>query len=182
MPNWCNNVLDIDGDQKQLKELLKFIEGKGEKGEDIPFSFEKVLATPPELLKVEAPNRDKKLAKKLKKLYGAEDWYDWRNKNWDTKWELDDNVQVNIIGHTACLVFDTAWSPPTNIIRLLAKKFPKLSFTLTYCEPGVGFAGVTKAKGNKLTDNCYDPDHSNPEYQEVAHQFGMADEDEEEDA
>ena len=49
--------------------------------------------------------------------------------------------------------FDSAWAPPINWLEVVAQLFPKLKFTLKYDEPGMGFMGVAKGRGN-IVDDC----------------------------
>lgn len=51
--------------------------------------------------------------------YGAATWYDWRIKNWGTKWEVS-----RFICNDTTMIFETAWSTPEPIFYKLSKKFP----------------------------------------------------------
>lgn len=52
-----------------------------------------------------------------------------------------------------CLTFDTAWSPPTAVIKALAAKFPELSLCHEYFEQGAAFCGgVTYPSLEQLND------------------------------
>lgn len=175
MPNYCVNQLRIDGNAKDIKALLELVKGKDEDGEDLVFDFEKILPTPLQLLQHSAPQDNKRLAKKFSKLYGAPDWYEWRIKNWSTKWNLTDEAQFDWGKKWISGCFDTAWSPPRKIIKALAHKFPRLSFLLSYCEPGEGFAGELEIKGKKVRDECYEASKEEQleKYNEIAEHHGM---------
>lgn len=85
--------------------------------------------------------------------YDAADWYSWRIKNWNTKWNSNHaKIKDNI------LIFDTAWSPPLNVIKALSSKFPNISFTYKFAEEDIGsFAGEGRFEGGKaLYLNDYD--------------------------
>lgn len=74
-------------------------------------------------------------SKRLIEKYGSDNWYDWRIANWDTKWDAcrSDMIDPN---HFA---FETAWCPPTKVIREMASSYPELRFTHSYsleCEEG----------------------------------------------
>ena len=56
--------------------------------------------------------------------YGCDNWYDWRCKYWGCKWNANP-LNEGPVDKDACeLEFETPWSPPEGIIRLLAEKFP----------------------------------------------------------
>lgn len=57
---------------------------------------------------------------KNKILYGETNWYDWRVKNWGTKWNACDFVKVS----EDEISFSTAWSMPEPIMNTLADKYP----------------------------------------------------------
>jgi len=104
------------GDTQKLKELL-----------DIEFSFEKILPLPKELdpKKISSPNNDSKLAEKLRKKFGAGDWYEWCNKYWGTKW---DHTEYHVVLDMAQegqveVFFMTAWSPPIEILKVISKDY-----------------------------------------------------------
>lgn len=55
------------------------------------------------------------------KNYGCTTWYEWRCKNWGTKWNASD-----VFWGEYDVSFSTAWSPVTKLIKKLAKKFPNV--------------------------------------------------------
>ena len=69
-------------------------------------------------------------------------WYNWRVRNWGTKWdayslEIDDDsmpygFEVN---------FESAWSPPEEIHSAISEQFDGLSMSWFYDEPGCEIAG-----------------------------------------
>ena len=68
-------------------------------------------------------------------------WYDWRREYWDSKWvaseiefECDDSEILTF-------TFDTAWSPPEGVMTKVREKFPDVSFSCFYDEPGCESAG-----------------------------------------
>ena len=120
MPNWTYNNLQFIGktedNVKQLKELLK--------SDDNDFDFNNIIPMPNELSDTVSgsenakPDWQKKQSEKLKAKYGADNWYDWSNNNWGTKWNACDvNVEQNknVLNYT----FDTAWDAPREIVRAL---------------------------------------------------------------
>ena len=79
----------------------------------------------------------------MKKTFGADNWYDWKVKNWGTKWGIDggsiqfydeDNDRIE-------LHFDTAWGPPEEICYALREKYEDIEIGWFYREDGMQFAG-----------------------------------------
>jgi hypothetical protein len=87
--------------------------------------------------------------------YGALTWYDWRIKNWDTKWnaydtgttdknvdipiEIDeDNVLHTVLFREGTIMFDTAWGTPYNVIKELSKLYPDIAIHLAYADEDIG--------------------------------------------
>ena len=98
---------------------------------------------------------DLELGKRIlnnRQLYqGCGDWYEWSIENWGTKWDACDPE----IGETT-IIYDTAWSPSLPVIETLAAKFPQLTFTYQYFEPGVALAGCTIFENGKCSkSNVY---------------------------
>ena len=127
MPNWCANQLTVTGATPELRAYLK------EHG----FSFEKIhpVAEPAGC----PPSGITQL------LIDA----------WGTKWDLDEPDQLRVADElldTGIAYFDTAWSPPLAALEKLSAMFPDASFGLTYCEPGMSFAGSAAFKAGTSHD------------------------------
>ena len=124
MPNWCMNDLRISGD---TEEILRFIEDNKTDGE---FCFKTLFPEP--------------------EYANPEDWYEWRVKNWGTKWDVDGNVDVSKIDDDLYrLYFTTAWSPPVHWFETVVKNYPTLKFELNAGEPGMGWHYVWQAQGGR---------------------------------
>lgn len=148
MPNWCQNEITVSGDEKKVKEFIKFVSSKKSK-----FDFNKIYPMPKELEGTVSGSEslksdDQKANSKLWKIkYGADNWYDWKIIHWGTKWELDpDYVEVVDEGCYVEYRFDTAWSPPLGILEKLDWKFnfkknDDLGIQWHYREDGMGFTG-----------------------------------------
>ena len=107
MPNHITNQIKFFGDPVDIHHVLTLIEG-----EDRHIDFNKIIHMPDTVYGGEL------LGSYERKMYGANNWYDWRIAHWGTKWnaystgyDADENV----------LTFDTAWSCPSPIISKLAK-------------------------------------------------------------
>ena len=123
MPNWCYNRIRIDADSDQVDQL-KEIHDIFENHKD---PFNQILPIPDFKNIPDGKNDDR--------------WYYWCIDNWGTKWDVsdlsidyDDSEQLE-------LEFSTAWSPPEGIVQELRDKYPDLSFTCFYDEPGMEVAG-----------------------------------------
>ncbi len=51
------------------------------------------------------------------KNYKSSEWYDWRFRNWGTKWNVEEKVDVNVVSDDCYEIsFLTAWSSPVGIV------------------------------------------------------------------
>lgn len=62
--------------------------------------------------------------------YGSEDWYEWCNANWGTKWDVDDEVEIEDMGDSLYFSFNTAWCPPIPVFYKLSTMFPTLTINV----------------------------------------------------
>ena len=172
MPNWCWNNLEVHGDEIQLRE---FVEKSTTNIEiDDEFTFNGTHPMPKEFEGIHTgsytdengvshcrwrvvdckniPISDKELAI-LKEKYGSDNWYDWSNTNWGTKWDASDAyISHNDIDYFA-VTFSTAWSPPIEWIDNIQQDFPDLCFELEYEEPGMAFGGRLVCQFDAIWDN-----------------------------
>jgi len=196
MPNWCNNILTIVGEPKELR---KFMDEHG------ALDFNKIIPYPKEFAhydKVLLPKLIKEMNDYLvqfdhdefKELHGfykgqvslcdayndnvelesgeVISGYNWCTKYWGTKWnalgdvELSDTKEHSSMGYEddktsvlemATMDFNTAWSPPTPIIKKLGEMYPDLAFYLKFWESGAAFKGVYDViEGKEVTKLCWD--------------------------
>ena len=68
-------------------------------------------------------------------------WYDWRVKNWDTKWDAYDLTVEDGDPDQLEITFNTAWSPPEAICNQIREDYPDVSVSWFYDEPGCEIAG-----------------------------------------
>ena len=68
-------------------------------------------------------------------------WFDWRNQNWDTKWDAYDVVVTDDDPENVEIEFNTAWSPPEAICNQIREDYPDVSVSWFYDEPGCEIAG-----------------------------------------
>ena len=143
MPNWCENSLYIRAEKKDdMKELKKLLD------KTLKFSKDNNCAT--NLLSAIIPMP--KELEKTKSPSNTPNWYDWCVNNWGTKWDVD-CYSSEIEDDYMEFGFDSAWAPPVPWLEQVAMLFPKLHFSLKYDEPGAGFMGCARGKGD-INDDC----------------------------
>ena len=150
MPNWCYNRIRVyaDSDQvDQLKEIYDIFNNHSD-------PFNQILPIP-DFKNIPNDKGELPILEQMKNPDGSiawetynfpdgkndDRWYHWCISNWGTKWDLselsidyDDDEQLE-------LEFSTAWSPPEGVIAELKDRYPDLSFTCFYDEPGMEAAG-----------------------------------------
>ena len=154
MPNWCSNEVEIYGKEE---DIAKFVD---ECFTDFKTARNKMKAEPVKVLdfgKV-LPEPDYDKPKKdgthnngvqTELSFAMPDWWDWRNTNWGTKWNLVPNHGGDLTSYDVTaqgdgymqLVFDTAWSPPNGIYEAIVEKYPDLDINWFYREDGCQMAG-----------------------------------------
>jgi len=158
MPNWCTNRLTITGPEEQVALLHSQVRHNGD---GVPILLASLHPMPEELTYTSAPNRDaspEQLAY-LEATYGATDWYAWATSTagWGTKWADCETVEDAREPGRLVYRFESAWSPPVEGVKNISARFPALTFSLEYAEPGCDFSGTaTMAEGLLLTDDCRD--------------------------
>lgn len=93
--------------------------------------------------------------------YGDSQWYHWCNKNWGTKWNVLDDVEVEFDSSTNEyeISFNTAWSPPYGIIEEYSKFCSDEEFNWEYeNEDYDGHHYLTK-ENNEIMDRVVDNDN-----------------------
>lgn len=152
MPNWCSNEVTVYADSEEdLRRLLSMATKPvaGDDDEDAipdlsPFRMESIYTTPSELM--EDSNGG---------------WYNWRVKNWGTKWDMD-NVELEGIApfgsergkrYSFDLTYQTAWSPNIEFWKYVCNMGPFI-VEMRYIEEGMGFIGETTVAKDTVDDYC----------------------------
>lgn len=128
MPNWTHNTVTFEGRGQTLQRLAKALKSKSS-----VFTFNNIIPCPPALLNDEWQHNKEVAALNVVK-YGYEGWYDWRVAKWGTKWEAVDARWHNKEGGGIIYTFDTAWSPPTDVVDEIARRYPSLTITHEFHE------------------------------------------------
>ena len=147
MPNWCHNRVTAYGDEDKIEEVKKIFESKTPFNDIFPQpDWKNTPNENGELPKLEQ-HKHPKTGEVIWETYNFPDgtnddrWYSWCVDNWDTKWEASE-VELDYEDSEILRVeFNTAWSPPEGVMRKLREKFPDVSFSCFYDEPGMEAAG-----------------------------------------
>lgn len=135
MPNWCKNNLRIVSNGEKVLDVLEML-----KDEDGEMTFNKVVPMPKELDETTSPVQDtvpEEERNKLVEKYGADNWYDWRCKNWGVKWDASESgFWEDKDGWI--ISFQTPWAPPCEFMEKLSAQFPKITFVLQFAEENRG--------------------------------------------
>jgi len=149
MPNWCENrvrLSDNGDNSEQFDKLVKLLDG--------PDPFNSIFPRP-DFTKIPNDKGELPIAEEIKNSNGEvvtitynfpdgkndDRWYHWCIANWGTKWEPDIADIEYADSEQLQLTFSTAWSPPEGIVEKLREKYPDLSFSCFYDEPGCQVAG-----------------------------------------
>jgi hypothetical protein len=161
MPNWTDNKLTVTGERRAVDAFLSAVGGTAENGEPKPLSLNAIDPMPPqykngvswgdseEYAALEAEFKSLPSEQKMPFLHAnpgfqlesmerienhptADGWYSWRVQHWGTKWDLDDEVMVEISedGTEVRFDFDSANGDIAPAIATAARRFPDLSFAL----------------------------------------------------
>lgn len=182
MPNHCENTLGVLGKTEDVIKFINFITVEPDESGDKYKLFKSLSPTPKELINTTAPSKEKN--NELINKYGADNWYDWCNNNWGTKWgdydidttgiqncsitsypllengEVDYENPITKMNGNSYIYFSyqTAWSPGSEFLKQqLSKQFAELNFWLEYEEPGMCFAGEIRiCKGKVVLDDSWE--------------------------
>ena len=147
MPNWCYNRITVYGNEQteKIKEVEKIFESKTPFNDIFPMPDWK--NTPNENGELPVLEQHKgKDGEIMWETYNFPDgknddrWYYWCIDNWGTKWDVSE-LDIDYDDECLELTFSTAWSPPEGVMNKLKEKYPDLSFTCFYDEPGMEIAG-----------------------------------------
>ena len=140
MPNWCNNNIKIEGPKDKIKDIWDRVQADEDKG-----FFQHFVPMPKELEGTTSPSSSAKKPQPM--IDGFDNWYDWRVKNWGTKWDIstdDCGLTYREDGDKAFIEgwFDTAWGPALDCFDTFIRKHNDIYVTNMYWEGGCDFAGI----------------------------------------
>jgi hypothetical protein len=190
MPNWVSNGLTIEGKPESVKKLITQLNqpfarvheqwsmetGKMEKQTILfpnpVFSFWNIIK-PTDLEAYEKQTDHKNspsienFGEYVKWSQTQNDWYNWNNHNWGTKWDVavsaDEkypNTEIqeteNGENYVVYYKFNTAWSRPMPALITLSEQYPDLLFTLAYQEE-TGWGGELELlRGEVISESEYE--------------------------
>lgn len=97
--------------------------------------------------------------------YGSTSWYEWAKENWGTKWNAYGQNDKRNTEDT--IYFQTAWSPPLQLMAELSSKFPNVELHFDYADEDSGSnAGKIKLKGGEAIE-VFQPDNQSNEAYEI---------------
>lgn len=151
MPNHVSNRLTITGAFAPVRTIRDTCFTDNVDPDAINMDFNAIIPTPAYIYQ-------DNLVQGSSEQKNGRNWYDWNIENWGTKWNAYDTVILQDIpdhpipdydgNHTLQAVFDTAWSPPTPVVRRLAHDFPDTEIYHEYIDECWNFWGTaTYAKG-----------------------------------
>lgn len=181
MPNWVFNCLSIQAikaDPKQIDELISQLNTpfvRNSENWDLETNqmlFKDYTYTNPIFAFWNITKPTDMETYKLQKdpsveemSFAGNNWYDWKVRNWGTKWDVavendnkDPDTTMERHDKVSAVIynFNTAGSPPTPAILALSSQYPELVFHLHYQEE-TGWGGDIKImKGVVLSEQSYD--------------------------
>lgn len=89
------------------------------------------------------------------KRYKDNNWYDWRMKNWNTKWNAYGFETPTYSGDTGTITFLTANGSPFRVLFKLSEKYPDVEFELRYADEDLGYnvGEISFIAGELIDDN-----------------------------
>lgn len=167
MPNYCVNELVI-----RAKDTTSIWAAIKKDGEDCP-DFDKLLPYPARFRELDEAAKAWEAASKAGHHPGPRPkdgfnsgGYEWRVKNWGTKWNTSNGVLIcdpdpsdEDEGGSSRLVvrFETAWSPATKLAAMIAERWPNADVSLQFWEHGMEFQGTQIYRGGTLTHDFQCP-------------------------
>lgn len=76
--------------------------------------------------------------------------YEWCINNWGTKWDACNCYDRMVNPNQVVIGFETAWSPPLPVIKIMITSFPILHFTLYFDEFMMRYKGVLKGANGEV--------------------------------
>ena len=185
MPNHCNNTLGIIGLTKDVESFFNLVKVESNDVDNVDFEIlNGLIPMPKELEGTKKDYEPESKNEDLIKKYGADNWYDWCNTNWGTKWGdyetqsdgiehiseykypvLEDgskdyeNSFKELTGESSLqFSYDTAWGPGAEeLANAICKQFPTLRGFISYEEPGMCFAGnLVFQNGKIISDDSWE--------------------------
>lgn len=178
MPNWVFSGVSIKGPEKQVEDIKKQLNQpftmiqdnynqETKQWEKKEFSYSNPVFSFCNIHRPidmdtynlqEDPNADKNI------LFSGNNWYDWNNREWGTKWDVgvrdgerysDTEIREESSG-VIYYAFQTAWSPAIPAIQKLSKFVPDCVVGFSYQEENGWGGEMTFLDGQIVQEMEYD--------------------------
>jgi hypothetical protein len=183
MPNWVYNSVSISGDQEHLDafvakataphpETFDEATGKVVYTDKPEFSFWNFIAPPKEAIESGEYFGIHGYSEGEKKGDTTNNWYNWNNENWNTKWDACDIDLGSTVGGSLRISYNTAWSIPEPVIEAMVAQHPELTFSFS-CEEEQGWgADYEGVDGETTLTKSWDIPNSHADYVERDNEDG----------
>lgn len=145
MPNHVYNILSVSGPESDVRAFHDAINIDSDDNSGIIRAF---LPFPAEL-------EGKPITREDGTVIGrafSDEGYNWCLRNWGTKWGdydteiLSEPSKISSSDWEVVYSYNTAWSPANPAIISIAKRFPNLTFTVSWEEEGFQSCGALVVK------------------------------------
>ena len=149
MPNLCESVLILRGQQQDIDAFMAFAQTSEE-----PLAPGNFVPMPQEIAETMHSKPQEETAAILTAVHGASSWYDWSINNWGTKWGPQETVVERSDPNTLVYIFWTPWDPMgNNLLTAMSARFPTLNIKLEYVEPSHAYQGHATAEAGVLLES-----------------------------
>jgi hypothetical protein len=147
MPNWVSNNLKISADQNILNQIKSTIIINDE------LDFNTIIPMPAHQPDINKPNAffaDGNLGQEERKKFGTNNWLDWSNTNWGTKWNAEETMVID--GNPLEISFNTAWSTVDEVIAQLSRMFPTAVIEYSFIDDSMEYSGFNVYQNEGVVD------------------------------
>lgn len=160
MPNHVTNLISFGTDAIALSDfcnMLKLV--RADEGFLGSVDFNKLIPMPEHIFRGN-------LGIEEERKYGKNNWYDWSNDHWGTKWNAYGCVRADKNADT--LLFYTAWNAVPKIIKLISEKFPDRQVTYQWADEDTGYNVGREVWKNGAVQESYIPQEGSSEAYQMA--------------
>jgi hypothetical protein len=161
MPNWCYQEVSIYGHHDEINRFWNKIQGDDRQH----IRLVNLMPMPSILEGTTSPTPADQQGKEAFKATGYDNWYDWANAVWGTKWgdcdtQLEDPVKINAEFSRIEGRFETAWSPfYTSFWETVTAEY-NIAVIISMTEEADFYAGVQAFfDGGTIYENVDDIDY-----------------------
>lgn len=161
MPNHVYNTMSVTGSREALKAFAEKA-----KHEDREFSYWNFVTPPQEALDSGEYWETNGFIKGERKGDTPNNWYNFNNREWGTKWDTYDVYAENRGDNEWQVSFTSAWSPPMPVFEAMVGQHPDLEFSFSW-EEEQGWGGeATGTRGDFYVDREWDIPDSHADHVE----------------